>query len=388
MPLLQMRILPRPPLNQTTISSHKCEWFPLYSVRRCQITGKHPSRLLVVRNDKLGDFMLAWPGLAILKYYWPEVRISALVPNYTREMAQLCPWIDEVIVDDGQNAWQLARKLSASNFDAMLILYSTCRVALAGALAKIPYRLAPASKVFQFLYNHRMVQRRSRSLKPEYAYNIDIAHRLLNDLLGKNLVETAPNTEGDYLPPVITRPLLRLNNSNNKQLREQLFQDHAKSSPTHLVFIHPGSGGSANNLSLEQFATLANALQSSIPLRIVISAGPDEGNIAKRLASKITTHPVTLLPIKTGLMDLCKYLQIADLFISGSTGPLHIAAALDRPTAAFYPRHRSGSPLRWQTLNTPHKRLFFIPPHDADAKDVSSIDILYAAHKISTELLK
>ena len=39
--------------------------------------------------------------------------------------------------------------------------------------AHIPHRLAPATKLAQVLYNHRLVQRRSRSQKPEYEYNLD-----------------------------------------------------------------------------------------------------------------------------------------------------------------------------------------------------------------------
>ena len=52
-------------------------------------------------------------------------------------------------------------------------------------------------------------------------------------------------------------------------------------------------------------------------------------------------------------------------FIAGSTGPLHIAGALDIPTIAFYPRKKSGNAVRWQTLNTYTRRLSFMPPESA-----------------------
>ena len=61
-------------------------------------------RLLVVRNDKLGDFMLAWPALACLRAASPRPHISVLVPAYTAPMARLCPWIDEVLIDPGEDA--------------------------------------------------------------------------------------------------------------------------------------------------------------------------------------------------------------------------------------------------------------------------------------------
>ena len=77
----------------------------------------------------------------------------------------------------------------------------------------------------------------------------------------------------------------------------------------------------------------------------------------------------------------------ADLFISGSTGPLHIAGALDRATAAFYPRRRSATPLRWQTLSADHHRLEFCPSVEAEESDMQSIDIQQAAMEISNTLL-
>ena len=39
----------------------------------------------------------------------------------------------------------------------------------------IKYRLAPATKWVQILYNHRLIQRRSRSEKSEAEYNQDLA---------------------------------------------------------------------------------------------------------------------------------------------------------------------------------------------------------------------
>ena len=45
--------------------------------------------ILVIRNDKLGDFMLAWPAFALLKKQYPESEITALVTAYKKDMAEL-----------------------------------------------------------------------------------------------------------------------------------------------------------------------------------------------------------------------------------------------------------------------------------------------------------
>lgn len=56
-------------------------------------------KILVIRNDKLGDFMQAWPAFAMLKASNPELKLTALVPSYTAPLAEICPFIDDVIID-------------------------------------------------------------------------------------------------------------------------------------------------------------------------------------------------------------------------------------------------------------------------------------------------
>src|SRR5205814_4016352 len=108
-------------------------------------------RVLIVRNDKLGDFVLALPALRCIERNLPGAELVALVPQYTREIAELCPAIDRVIVDPGRgrggSALALASRWKRERFDAIVALHSTTRVGAAAWLARIPYRLAPATKI-------------------------------------------------------------------------------------------------------------------------------------------------------------------------------------------------------------------------------------------------
>lgn len=330
-------------------------------------------RILVVRNDKLGDFMLTWPAFARIRRSFPQARIIALVPAYTAPMAQLCPDIDEIVLDPGKEAGidALVQALRAARADALITLFSTGRVAIAAWRAGIPYRLAPATKLAQFLYNHRLVQRRSRSEKPEWAYNLDLAERFCRDF--------------GQIPAPVSGPYLRFPAEETAQLRKTFCQRHGLDDNTRLVFIHPGSGGSASNLNEAQYAALAQALSNLKPLSFVISAGPGEEEKARDVLTRMGKLPATLYASSDGLPDFARHIAFADLFISGSTGPLHIAGALDVPTAAFYPLRRSATALRWQTTNTPGRHLAFSPPAGTD--DMARIDVAAAARDISARLL-
>lgn len=326
-------------------------------------------KLLVIRNDKIGDFMLAWPGFAMLKASLPKCQITALVPGYTAPLAELCPWIDDVLIDPGKNSDKFAQKqlldeVKQRQFDASISLFSTTYTAKLVWKAGIPYRLAPATKLAQIFYNNRIKQKRSQSAKPEYEYNLDLVRAFLADI-GAAVVEP----EAPYLTFSATEL-----HAQKEKLAHSLMLD--KGNPW--VFVHAGSGGSANNLSLAQYSQLIGGLEGDFA--VVLTAGPGEAEQAHQLKSLIerSNTQVAVYEKNDGIVDFTRSLACADLFIAGSTGPLHIAAALDIPTIGFFPAKRSATPLRWQPLNSQGRHLAFSPSNQGnktEQEDMSKIDI-------------
>ena len=326
-------------------------------------------KILVIRNDKIGDFMLAWPSFAMLKQSMPDCHITALVPNYTVQLAKLCPWIDEVIVDctakeDKSKQKQLIADIKAGQFDASINLFSTTYNALLVWKAGIKYRLAPATKIAQIFYNHRIKQKRSQSVKPEYQYNLDLIHAFLKD---HNCTVVEPDA------PYLTfdeKDLLK----QEQKLVANLGLSHEKS----WVFVHAGTGGSANNLSLDQYSDLLVGMNTGYEL--VVTAGPGEEEKAVQLlelAEKKGGSGVVYAK-NDGLVDFTRSIACADLFMAGSTGPLHIAATLDVPTVGFFPSKRSSTPLRWLPLNSEGRHLAFCPPKGGGSEqeaDMSRIKV-------------
>lgn len=335
--------------------------------------------ILVIRNDKLGDFMLAWPALALLSKNLPQAHIAVLVPAYTAPLAEACSYIDEVIVDpkrggELQSGFALARLLKPRKFDAVVTLFSRFDTGLAVWLAGIPLRYAPATKLAQLFYNRRIVQRRSSSEKPEFEYNLDLMTRFLAG-------------QGVTKPKPAVGPYLAFKPADIKKLKQKFLKQNKIPATKKLVFVHAGHGGSASNLSIGHYGHLIRDLAPANKLHVVLTAGPGEESQTRRLSS-LLKGPHTVYHSKDGLLSFARHLQFADVFISGSTGPLHVAGALDVPTAAFYPRRRSSTALRWQTLNSDKRRLAFMPPSKADQSDMSSIDVGKAAREISARFLK
>lgn len=308
--------------------------------------------ILVIRNDKLGDFMQAWPAFALLKASNPTLKLTALVPSYTAPLAEICPYLDDVIIDsqkeDKADFTRLINEIKAKHFDGMISFFSNTHNGKIAWKSGIPYRLAPATKWVQFLYNHRLTQRRSRSEKSEAEYNQDLARAFLN----KNrmpIVEVKP-------------PYLIFDQSAVENQRVFLQQSLGLNADKKWIFVHSGSGGSATNLSLAQYAELIKGLLAELDCNIVLTAGPNESEKTQELAQWVNDPRVVIYDKNQGLVDFARSLACADLFIAGSTGPLHLASAFNVPTIGFYPNSRSSQPRRWKPINDKEKHLAFCPP--------------------------
>lgn len=337
-----------------------------------------PKKILLIRNDKIGDFMLAWPALALLKAQFPEADVTALVPAYTAPLARLCPWIDHIILDERhprrlRDSLLLAEKIRQGHFDTAICLFAQTRTTLALWLAGVPCRIGPATKLAQLFLNRRLKQRRSRSAKPEYQYNCELVYFLAD-------LHDQPHL------PVPPPPYLKFDSDEIIPRCQRLRERFRLEPEDALVVLHPGTGGSAINLSPEQYARLAKGIQQNARVFFLLTAGPGEQATAQALSQQLGDTPHAIAEPQDRLEDFCRLLACADLFISGSTGPLHIAGALNLHTAAFYPARRSATALRWQTVNQASHRLAFSPDRHIDENDMQRIDIDQAARIISNRL--
>lgn len=312
-------------------------------------------KLLVIRNDKIGDFMVCFPAFAMLKKSLPDVEITALVPSYTAPLAELCPSIDKVIIDtankkDKNEFNRILQAVKKEQFDAVICFVSDWYNAKLTFKSGIKHRLAPATKLFQFLYNHRLTQRRSQSAKAESEYNLDLARAFL--------------TKHQYQIVEPTTPYLQFEPAILQTQKAKLVAQLQISSDKKWVFVHSSTGGSANNLSIEQYADLIQGILTEFDCYVILTAGKGESEKANDLAEKVNHSNVVVYDKNEGLADFSRSLACADLFIAGSTGPLHISGALNIPTIGFYPSRLSAIPRRWKPINDSDKHIAFCPPSD------------------------
>ena len=308
---------------------------------------------LVSRTDAIGDVVLTLPVCGWLKQAFPGCRVVLLDRAYTAAVAAACPWVDDfmslddleqptdaafVTTLDGRAAEDaqvtMLRQWSAQ---AIIHVFPNQLLAQLARRAQIPLRIGTRNRWFHWLTCNRLVAL-SRRHSPLHEAQLNLA--LLRPL---GLLNIPPLSEVARLiqlqPVALLRPewqrLLAARQSN--QLN---------------VVLHPRSRGSAREWGLPHFGTLARLLHAA-GHRVFVTGTEAEG---QELSAWLREHAPYLAADLTGqlsLAELISFLAAADGIVAGSTGPLHLAAALGRHALGLYPPIRPMHPGRWAPLG-PH----------------------------------
>ncbi|MFC4907177.1 glycosyltransferase family 9 protein [Actinomadura gamaensis] len=101
------------------------------------------------------------------------------------------------------------------------------------------------------------------------------------------------------------------------------------------VVVHPGAAYPSRRWPPERFAAVAAALRRRGE-RVVVTGGPDETGIARRVAAAAGLPPEDDLSGRTDLLDLAALVASARLVVSGDTGTGHLATAYRTPSVLLF----------------------------------------------------
>ncbi len=297
--------------------------------------------ILITRTDRIGDVILALPMIAALHAGFKKARISMLLREYTRDLAEGQEGLSGILTYDrngGQKPFfEMLNELRRAQFDAAIVAYPRFRIALLIWLAGIPTRVGTGYRWYSFLFNKRVFEHRRTVEKHEAEYNLSLIH-----------------AAGCALP---ARPQVRLEISAMENVVAGVRQSLGVTDADRLALLHPGSGGSARDWKPENFSKLA-ILLSQKGFRVVITGGTDDRSLVEKV-SRETGGVATPFISTLGLRAFGAFIRTAGLFIANSTGPLHIAAAVGTPVIGFFPPVRVMSPKRWGPLT--EKQVLFVP---------------------------
>jgi len=300
--------------------------------------------ILIVRNDKLGDFITALPTFWVVKNYDPTNRVIALVAPLNEELARSCEFIDDVIVDRQEDIFHLTQEIKSKNIDLSITLFSNTRVALAQFLSGIKTRVAPATKIAQIFYNKKVKQKRSQVKMAEFEYNLELAKTAFDGI------------DTDYPKPLCSF-------SDAKEVYESFCTD--LNITKKVIAFHVGFGGSSDaNYSLDEYVEMITTTLRKKDIDVVLTFGPDEEELCATMKERLKGFDVKFYLSTCGIVEFAKILSGFSLFVSTSTGTYHLASMVGTPTLTFFADTLFASAKRWKSIGDERKQTHYMLPED------------------------
>ena len=279
--------------------------------------------LIIVRNDRIGDAILALPVVTSLRKQFPEARIHFWAAPNLAPLIRCVEGIDSVLVSDDRGGIDISGELASLDIQTGFCLRPTFTNAWSLKKAHIAVRIGTARRYYSPLFTHKVNISRRQSLRHEADLNLDLL--------------TAVGIKGNTDFPEIRIP------ETACVTIEGMLNRTAADKNKSLIVIHPGSGGSARNWPITYFKELADRLSSNNPARIVVTGSGDEDKACRQVAGSRHLNLYGMID----LIELAALLKRAALLITNSTGPLHLAVAMGRKVLGLYPPLKDCLPDRW-----------------------------------------
>jgi ADP-heptose:LPS heptosyltransferase len=294
------------------------------------------NKILISRTDMLGDVILSFPVVSALRKKYPDSQIWFLARNYTSDILKCNPKINGILtIDDSNNKKKnpisLIKEIKEKKFDIAFILYPSLFIALILFISRIPKRIGSGYRWYSLLFNKRIYEHRKYCTKHEVEYNLELLRPF-----------------GIYDQDV-TFDIEIPNNEKNKI--EYILKNKGITENDLLIIIHPSSKGSAIDWNPKNFVKLIDIILSKTNSKIIISGTKSEEHTLNKIMNYCIKKPIRLESELT-LKEFSALLKRADLLISNSTGPLHLAVVLGVDVIGIYPDIIPLNPTRWG----PYKR--------------------------------
>ena len=279
-------------------------------------------RIVVARDDRLGDVVLSLPAVDALRRTYPEARLALMLRRPLHPLGSMVLGADDLL-DAPSDLSSSIRLLRDYETDLLVCISRGGLLPWAAALAGVRYRVGTGYRLYSALLSHRVNERRRAGEHHELEYALSFAHRV-------------------GASPAIERFPLQVPDSARASADRWLAKSGLRDS---YVLIHPGTGGSCPAWPVEHFLRLAAQVAAG-GRPVVLSVGPADD--AVRLALDRAPAPVRALPrTSAGIQELAALIQRAAVVVSNSTGPLHLAAALGVVTLGFYVPWATCGVSRW-----------------------------------------
>jgi ADP-heptose:LPS heptosyltransferase len=307
-------------------------------------------KILVVRNDNIGDVICSTPAIVSLRKLFPAARIAALVCTLSQDVLQQHPMLDDLYVYPKakhryrgygrlKSWWILGQTLRAirrENFDLALSLRSDFSPSLAWLVyaSRARWKAGPKAKRGRmgFFYNTPLPWPKTAGHE---------AQRVLALLAALGL---APEEE---------KLCIALPRAADDRARRFIREHEVGANPV-VVNVGYWPYTPARNWMAENYCELLCFLHQA-PLPLVVTHGPGQADWVKENILQRLSFAVPVF-YSGHLLDLAALLAHSRLCVTVDGGPMHVAAAAATRLLAFI--EAKASP-RWYPWKVEHSLIHY-----------------------------
>lgn len=283
----------------------------------------------------------ATPTIAGIKMENPDAHITVLVEKQFADVCKVIPNIDEVvgidlnfvvrsisrekdgIIDAYEYMTEMVNSLRAKNFDYCLNMSSSAYTAMLLNLVGIKRNGGWTSDE----EGYRVIESEWARL---FATSVFHQNRQYNSL---NLVDVfRSSADVDLHPPHL---LINVEQPSLDHC-EALINEAGFTNTGPLIAIQAGASQGKRQWNPSRFIQLIRILVDNHDARIVLTGAAKERNIIDPIVEGCASRNVVSVAGKTSIPQLAAMLKMADVLVTGDTGPMHISVAVGTPVVSMF----------------------------------------------------
>jgi ADP-heptose:LPS heptosyltransferase len=282
-----------------------------------------PRRILLLRLERIGDLLMTLPAIAELRELAPRAEIDLVVGSWNLELANAVKAVSRVEALDARwlargaggmglaslvlsaRRWRARRYDLAINFEPDI--RSNLLVAASGARWTVGYASGGGGPALDCALEY-----------DPRSHTADNASRLIAAVFGRR--SAAPYT-----------PSLTIPDSAKRAAAARL-----AAAPGPMVGVHVSGGRAIKQWDASRFGEVAGRLAAETGATIILTGTADDRPLVDVVKRALTGRRVIDLAGDVDLVTLAALLERLDLFLTGDTGPMHLAAAVGTPVVAIF----------------------------------------------------
>jgi len=284
-------------------------------------------KILIIRLSSLGDILHALPAFTDLRTTFPDARIDWLVSTRFKFLLSAVPGIDTLYDIDIDSLLPLSRSgsgwrrilktvgtLRSQRYNFSIDFQGLLKTAFLGFLSGSATRLGFSKDLVREPPAHWLYQRVLN--KPETQVHVVTINRMLAQLAGSR----ASSACCEFI----------ISDADRRRVDSLLGENQLED----FVVINPGGGWPTKRWDPKRYGLLAKKIRRELGLRVVVTTGPGEDD----LYSIISEHSGDAVPyhFQLSFLQLVPQLKKARLFVSGDTGPFHLACSLGTAVVGIF----------------------------------------------------